>query len=406
MRILDFFRSRPSQDQFAGLVVRQLQRDGWNEKIDYDRERFALALGDEYGILYLHNLHAEWNAAGRAEKHDVVARAAAFAREQKAEDIALPDVMALLLPVVRNLSHLRNQWLDPSLKADRDSFDYALKEFCGSLAISVAIDRPNSIKILAATRLKQWSRTVDDLLPTALDNLRAISPSKFDRTKGGFFVSKYDDNYDASRLLLTDLFANLPLRGDPVAVAVSRSCLAVCGSRELDALEAMAHFVEGEIDRDQRAISFLPLVLRDGSWRRFDFPDGNVPALSRLRAKQDLWDYTEQKTLLESHFERTGRDVFVASLNALEHEGRCHTWAVWTTDAMSLLPRADALAIRLNDDDTIVRTWTDIEAHCGPLRAEPDTTPTRYLVERRPSDECLQSLRACPAPEWLPDPKR
>lgn len=406
MKILDFLRNRSSRDQFAGLVIRQLRRSGWSQQVGYDHDRFSLVLGDGFGTLFLHNLHAEWREAGGAAKHAVVERAAAFAHEQKAEDIALADVMGALLPVVRNLSHLRNQWLDPPLKADKDHFDYALKEFCGALAISVAIDRPNSIKILAASRLRQWSRTLDDLLPIALDNLRAISPSKFERMKEGHFVSAYNDNYDASRLLLPDLFANLPLRGNPVAVAVSRSCLVVCGSHELDALVAMAQFAEDEIDRDQRAISFLPLVLRDGSWRRFDFSDGNVPALSRLCVKQDLWDYTEQKTLLEGYFERTGRDIFVASLEALEYEGRCHTWAVWTTDAVSLLPRADALAIRLSEGDTIVRTWADIEAHCGPLQVEPGMTPTRYLVERRPSDECLQSLRACPAPEWLPDPNR
>lgn len=381
--------------------MRQLRSGGWSQDIHYDRDRFALVLGDGSGTLFLHNMHNEWSQAHGAQRHAIVERAAAFAREQKPDNITLAEAMGFLLPMVRNLSHLRNQWLEPSLKADKDDFDYALKEFCGSLAVSVAIDRSNSIKILAAPRLRGWSCALDDLLSVALENLRAVSPSKFQRMIGGFHISNYNDDYDASRLLLPELFENLPLRGDPVAVAVSRNCLAVCGAQESDALEAMAKFVESEVERDHRAISYLPIVLRDRNWRPFDFPDGNVPSLSRLRVKQDLWDYTEQKALLEGHFEATGRDVFVASLKALEHEGQCYSWAVWTVDAVSLLPRADALIIRLGDDDVLIRTWSDVEAHCGPLQAELGTTPLRYLVEGRPSDECLNPLRGCPEPTWF-----
>lgn len=398
----DFSRGEPSQDQFAELVIREVQRGGWPCEIGYDSDRFAVVLGDEFGTFFLQNLHKEWFQAGDAAKQAVVARAVDFARELAAKKSTQADAMGTLLPVIRNLSYLRNQWLEPSLKAEKDEIDCALKEFCGALAVSIAEDRPNSISIFSTRRLREWSRTLDDLLPIAIDNLRAISPSKFRQLEQGFFVSDYNDNYDSSRLLLPELFAHLTVPGEPVAVAVSRSCLAVSGSRDCDALEAMAKFVESEVERDHRSTSYLPLVLRDGSWRPFDFPEGNVPPLSRLRIKQYLRDYGEQKIHLDRHFDRTGRDVFVATLKGIKHADRCYTWTTWTPTAVSLLPEADAIIVgRRSGEESLTRSWGDVIKHCGPLQPEPGTYPTCYLVEQGPDNESWERLAACSEPDWF-----
>ena len=402
MSMLDFLRGGTPEDRFAKQVIRRLRDRGWTSEIEYDRDGFALFLGGEGGTILLRNIYRDWSQAAPARKSDELDRATSFVFEPRIDN-DFDKVAAQLLPVIRSRVQMENQWLDPSLRSDRNMFEEAVKPFCEALAIAVAVDHPSAISIANDEKLSKWARPLEEVLSIAIENLRARSPSRFDRTEGGFYLSSYNDYYDASRLLLPQLFQALPLRGDPIAVAVSRAGVAVAGSEDLEALDAMAAFVEAQVAQDSRPISYLPLILRRGEWQPCDLSGPGLAALDRLRIKQSLWDYAEQKALLDGHFERIGRDLFVATLSAMEHEGRPHSWATWTCEAVSLLPEAEAIVIRRDSaSPMLVRGWADIVETCGPLRLEPGMYPRRYLVERAPDDDSWRRLTACEHPAWFP----
>lgn len=385
-----------SKKSFAKLVIQRLRERGWQAAATFDSDRFAVAL--EGGtVLFLQTVYKEWCQLPKSEGKAHVDRVADQAFEGETSD-DFDAVAPMLLPVLRNRCQFQNQWRDAALAMDHDPYAGACRPFCGGLTIALAVDRPTSIAIPMADVQAKWSRSFDEALLTAIDNLRARSPSRFERQEGGFFTSDYGDFYDVSRLLLPELFEILPLKGDPIAIPISRAGLVVAGSEDHHALDAMAAFVEAQIENETRPISSAPLILRAGEWWPYE-ADG-LASLDRLRVLQNLRNHKLQKELLEEQFERESRDVFVASLMGIKDGDRIRTLATWTSETISLLPRADALAIRVGEESR-VRHWSDVEAACGPLTEEPGHYPPRYFVETGPGRETWDRLAPCEHPAWL-----
>jgi hypothetical protein len=400
MAIFDFLRPNTNEDRFAKQVMRRLRDRGWSGSIQYDREQFALTLDGGIGRVFLRNTFREWSAAAARDKEKELDRAIEFILEAKTLD-DFEQCVQLLLPAVRNRSAIVSQWLDPALGMARDPYEGAVKPLCDGLAILLAVDSPASISLVNQEKLTQWGRSFEDVLAIAIANLAMRSASRFERVEGGFYISCFKDYYDASRLLIPKLVTDLPLSGDPVVIAMSRSGIVVAGSEDGAALNAMAAFVESCAEEERRPISNLPLVLRDGVWQLFDCSGPGLAALDRLRTMQWLQDYADQKALLEPYYERTGRDVFVATLGGLKDGERIRTWATWTSEAVSLLPEADAVALRKNGR-SMVRRWLDVVEQCGPLKLEPELYPRRYLVETGPDEDAWERLSRCEHPAWFP----
>jgi hypothetical protein len=400
MPIFDFLRAGSEEDRFAKQVMRRLRDHGWSEGIQYDRDHFALTLGTGRRM-FLRNVFRDWSAAPAAEKSAQLDRAIAFVFEPGIGD-AFEQALPSLLPAIRSRTNLANQWLDPALGMEENWYDGALKPFCDSLAIVAAIDQPTSVGFVNRRQLSKWSRSLDEVLAIAISNLAERSPSRFERIDGGLYVSSFEDYYDASRLLIPRLFEGLPLRGVPVAIAASRSGVVVADSQDPDALNAMAVFVEDRSRDETRPISNLPLVLRNGEWQLFDCSNPDLAALDRLRAMQWLQDYADQKALLDPYFERIGRDVYVAKLSGTRDGERIRSWTTWTSEAVSLLPEADAVALVRGGTPRMVRRWSDVVEKCGPLKLEAGLYPRRYLVESGPDDAAWERLGRCDQPSWLP----
>lgn len=403
MNILDFLRVNTSEDRFAKQVMKRLREQAWLARIEYDRNQFALTFDGGIRRVFLHNLYREWSAASPIDKTKELDRAIAFILEPKEVADDFEFAAPLLLPAIRNRCAIVSQWLDPALGMDKDHYGRALKPLCDGLAILVAVDQPTAINLVNQDELAKWGRSFESVLAIAAGNLAKRTASRFERLEGGFYVSCFEDYYDASRLLIPRLFNDLPLRGEPVAVATSRSGIAVAGSEDIDALNAMAVFIESRAEEETRPISNLPLVLRAGEWQPFDCSHPDLAALDRLRAMQWLQDYADQKALLDPHLERTGRDVFVAKLGGIKDRQRIRTWTSWTSEAVSLLPEADVVAMR-KDNRSMVRRWSDMVEHCGPLKLEPGLYPRRYLVETGPDDEAWERLSRCAHPIYFPKP--
>lgn len=361
----------------------------------YDPRRFEITLGGEGGTMYLGNTFRDWLAYPQSEREAALDGAIAHVLEDK-PDLSFEQAQALLLPLVRNLCDmaLASRDIDEALRP-------ASAPLGGPLSIHLAIDRPHSISIVQEKQLERWGRSFEGLMQKAIENLESRSPCRFERTDGGFFVSRFEDFYDASRLLVPRLFEQLELAGDPVAVAISRSCLVVTGSEETDHLIAMAQFVDQAMQDETRPISYAPLVWRDGAWSPFE---PQSPALAEVRTptvKQRLWDYSKQADALNE--ERSSREVFIAKADARFEGDELQTWCTWTEGVPTLLPRTDYIGItdlKLH----IFRRWEDVEAVCGPFEVEAGHWPIRYFVDRWPAAASLARLKAeFRPPSWGPD---
>lgn len=382
MALLDFFRGGSAQDRFARTVTARLRRAGWATPLDYDRDRFELDTGTALGRVYLGNMFNGWKSAADSAARDTeFDKIVSFFLEAAA---GVPDELPLdrLLPIVRNRGDIENIWADERFAATDPTYAGAMQPLCEVMAVLVAADSEHGIRLLSAQALADGGLDFDAALERALDNLRAASPCHFERQDGGFHISAYGDHYDSSRVLLPHLFGQLGLKGDPVAIVFERRSILVAGSRDRDALTAMAAAVQAWLPEADRPVSCLPIVLRDGRWTPFDAEEAGVPALHAVRGQQWGWTYGDQKSLLEALHARTGEDIFVASLMLIEHHGWLRTLTTWTTDALSLLPKADVVMIGASGGGpSIARSWKSIEQVLGPLTPEPGMWPLRYRID-------------------------
>ena len=188
-KLLDFFRGGRPEDRFAQRAMQRLQQRGWQQPLRYDRERFAIVLGaDKDGrTIFLHNIFHEARSASPAEQDVEIDKLVASTFEVK-EDESFEDAASLLLPMIRSRFQFESLHLQPDFSPTAAIYVGASKSLCGVLVVLAAIDYPNSIKMVAAKQLSDWSRSLDDVLAVATENLRSRSPCKFERDDGGFYT--------------------------------------------------------------------------------------------------------------------------------------------------------------------------------------------------------------------------
>ncbi len=394
MAIFDFLKRRRPEDDFAEQVMARLRERDWPHALTYDRKQFRIFLGPQAGALQLHNSYADWLTYPTEERASALDLVVAPVFEMDEELPKFDAVRERILPLVRNRC-------DYALEARNQDLQPAIIPLAGPLGVLLAIDQPTSMRVLSENDLATWGQPFQAVLDCAIQNLESLSPCRFEREEGGFYVSRFDDYYDASRLLLPRLFDQLELRGPPVAIAVSRYCVLVAGRDDADALNAMAACTDEEMREASRPVSYAPLIYEHGAWSPFTPDDPALAAVRALSAKQKLWDYGKQQEVL--NHEPTDREVFIATLDSTWDGNELVTWATWTKDVPTLLPRADYLGIT-DFQARAFRRWVDIEAVCGPFEIEAGHVPVRYFVDRWPSPAEFARLRdEFPAPPWCPD---
>jgi hypothetical protein len=133
---------------------------------------------------------------------------------------------------------------------------------------------PNSMSQIQGHHLTTWGVGFEEAMRVALDNLRQISGPDLEPIAPGVWRSPWRDNYDASRLLLTDLIESHGVEGDPVLMVPNRDTLLLTGSDDVAGLAVMAA-AAGEATEHPRPIHAIPVRLEFGSWSPFLPPEGH-----------------------------------------------------------------------------------------------------------------------------------
>jgi hypothetical protein len=232
-------------------------------------------------------------------------------------------------------------------------------------------------------------------LSIALDNLRPRSAPAFDLLKPGLFASQWRDGHDASRLLLPDLMAALPVKGDPVAMAPTRNTLLVAGADDIDALLALADAAAETLSTTVQPLSARPLRLRDGKWADFALDAEELAPFYDLMRGQWTREYAEQKQLLDQLHAQSDDDVVVADYAPMQnrHTGKPFCMTFWVDGFVNLLPRADAVVLK-SAAEVMVVPWRAATAVIAHRLAPTDDYPIRYRAEAFPSADELEKLRA------------
>jgi hypothetical protein len=255
------------------------------------------------------------------------------------------------------------------------------------LLATVVLDSPHHMLYLDARLVQHWGVSEAEIMEVACANLLRLSILPFRLLAPGLFGSPWQDQYDASRLLLKPVIQELPVLGRPVVLAPHRDLLLVTGSDDPAGLAAMLEVARAESERPY-GLSRMPVVLEAEKW--VDYHPLGSPDWDRYLDEYLSQEYAEQSGLLEARFEAEGTDIFVGSRTRISSQDGSHTTTLtsWGEGIDSLLPVADWLLVG-NPESMELRAfrWSvalEHFAHC--LEPHPNLFPKRYRTVGFPNE--------------------
>jgi hypothetical protein len=400
MSMLDRLFGAPSRERFARLVMAGIRRAGDDRQIHFDEANFCLRPdGHDVSVMNLSNVYAEYCAADKALRPKLLGN---VVRNWFADRRALPelfeDVHPDLLPTIRSRAYFEFAVLQLKLEGGA-GFDYPQQILAEHLSIGLVYDLPDSMRTIVGQDLDNWGVTFYEALEAAATNLRQKEDPVFVSPLDGVYISATGDNYDASRLLLTDMVQQFEVRGDPIAMLANRDTLILTGAENAAGLKAMAVRAR-QVMEEPRPIWAVPLRLIDDEWSEWLPPMGHVlyREFATLRLQSLGQQYAEQKELLDAHYLKTGQDLFVGSFSGVldSQTGEVKSYCVWSEGVQTLLPHTDLVYFFRPDesDESVVTAvpWNLVEDELGPSLERQELYPPRYLVRSFPSQAQLRRL--------------
>lgn len=395
-----------TNEAFAKKMMKALRGAGFGGEMRYDADRFAI-VSKERGEFFLHSAHQFYTQASFWRRGGVIKYYARTMFSGPAHDIpkTFDEARGNLVPIVRNTAYLDVARLiamtSPNPKGDGKHKGPHFEPIAGTLCVGLAYDTPNTLAMFAAEQLEKWNVTFEEAMKAARYNLSVRSRDEFKRIAPGLFMAPWQDANAAARLILTEVLARLPVKGDVVAMAPGRDYLLVAGSDDADALGAMVVAAEKAI-ADPKPNTPEMYRLDGTKWLPF-----TLPLAHPLRAKHDelvkvfvASDYEQQKKFLDEIHERDGTDVFVASYTPLRRPtGEVYSCCSWAP-CVSLLPRTDEIAIFDADAQLdkgakpVMVAWSDaVEVVGHRIKRDERFQMERYLVEESPTADEMGELR-------------
>lgn len=392
--IKKLFNRPPTQRQFGPMALAALRKAWPDHTFTLDQPRFQIQHAGG-AVLYLHNIHLDYCRADPSQRADQLDRFVRGVVAASPEGVDYDTAKGQLLPVLRNLSGIdliRIEHGDDKPLSEVMTF----RPMSGELGVAVAIDSELAITQIGGDVLKQWGISFDELLHVAVDNLRHKASPAFTEVGPGLFVSQYGDFYDAPRMLVPEIFWQLPLGSQPVAMVPNRSCMFVCGSENLTAMDDMVSRARPMLLEESRPLSGEMFKLQDGQWTSWCPPEAPGLSLRRLQREILAIGYAEQKSALDALHEKTRKDVFVGTQKLVQRDedGQLLSYAVLTDGVHTLLPQADVLCLLFGEDmEQLMVRMSDFLDAAGAFVQPRDYVPPRYEVVRFPDAACIDRLR-------------
>ncbi|SAI50086.1 Uncharacterized protein conserved in bacteria [Bordetella ansorpii] len=403
MGLFDIFSSTPSRDKFAQMVRQQAARSGLTQDMVYSERDFSLLHGEgRKQVFNLHNAYHDYCAAPKAERANVLNKYLAVLRQPETPN-TYADARPYLRPIIRSKTFPETMRLTHAANGDDKPYEDSSRVFSEDAVLMIAFDTPETMSSVGIEQIREWGMTFDAVFADAIDNLRGLGAEQFVEVAPGVYRGTWNDAYDSSRCLLPDMMHRTPAGTDCVIMIPTRGCLLVASARDVNAQRAMVAVAQETLAAEQRAVSSHMYRIHDGRLEAVVPQDADTAQrLADLQRHGSADAYQVQKDLLERLHEAQGIDLFVASCKLIQQQdtGRLNTYAVWTKDVDTLLPRTDLIALLVIGEDgepkaDVFTTWDAMFAECsGLLEPVADGYPVRYRTRGFPSEEQFARLPA------------
>jgi hypothetical protein len=380
-------------EELAQVLIGKLQAQRADVKYRYD-EAVDLVRGSDGSVINVGNVHAEYLNAPEKAREAVLDKFATIVKPPQAPK-SLEEARPKLLAAFYNLHGLDVRRIAAG-SADPGIATRSLVPFTNELGIGVVMDTETSMILVDDATLTQWGCTPQQALDVALANLKKRSPPKFTEISPGLFQSKYGDDYDAPRLLLPELIAQLPIKGAPLAMVPNRRCLLVAGDQDYNAVAAMVGAAARAL-QEPRPLGSEMLAYSQGKWLGIQ-PDGPIgKGLRNLRIQVRAQDYKAQQGVLDQACKAANLDIFVATYQlGASKENDVFGYCTLTRGVPTLLPKTDAVVLiedpRAQPVQSKVVPWAEFEREAGHLLAAQPYSLPRYRVDSYPDAAAIERM--------------
>lgn len=383
------FRRRDPRTRFVSDVETTLRSLGVTGPVVHDEDLFALRLADET-VLMLGSLFSRWEALPKREGPGYLEAAVARLIADADRPDGWEDAKPQLRPGVRDRTAIEAaRWMAVA-GGDRE-IDVPVLPLTSTILAVVVVDSPHSMAMVEADHLRGWGVSFDEAFAVAIENLAAATDQAvFAEVDGSVYVSQWNDDYDAARLLLPSIIDALDVVGRPVAFVPHRNRLIVTGSDDADGLARAMSLTERELDHPSQ-ISALPMVRTDGGWDELELSEDHLAAagLHRLRAVDRSLGYGATTPLIQA---AVGDDTYVANALLAEKDGELVSTATWIDAPTSIIPHTDRILFFRSEAENWMVAWDDVVAELGDRMEPTDAHPPRYRVGGFPTDSELERM--------------
>jgi uncharacterized protein YtpQ (UPF0354 family) len=304
-------------------------------------------------------------------------------------DLAAPK----LLPAVRAVS-----WKAAATAAS--SAQTLHRPFLPYLDLMYAIDFENAMTYVTESDLQAWKVDQNEVERLACNNL--LDQPMSVGSVGPLRLIVGPDGYSSSWLATPEALRRVAhdLGDEVIAVAPSRDQLRLLPLHDPDLVVSELRNAEEDYQKEARRLSPVPYLIGVDdltSW----VPSADHPArhhVERAHALLAMFEYEQQKLVLQDLFTKVGDDVFVAQFSLIQRkDGTVWSWAVWAKQVSAgLVPRVDVLLFGDNDnaDSKFAVRWDDAMALAGDaLQPEPGYEPPRWRYGGWPNGTTVANLR-------------
>ncbi len=397
MGFLDSLLGKPSVESFARTLIDRAAaggEHGWT----FDAAESQLKLRDGQ-VVNLVNMFREYSQAPRGDRPALLDKYSAMMSDAFRE---IPKLWSLaqksILPLVRD---------------GRDGFQLETRSRDGGgvfsprlelpwmppLVIRISYDLGSAIAQCSRDLLDTWGVTAEAARTRAQQNLQALPKPTWSKLAPGLWVLESAEGYQESMVLRTDVLSSIPARGHAWLIAPNRGILLATGSEEPGGLAALLQ--EAESALQQKPWPMPPVLWRwDGtSLTTPELEGADAVTLHRIKRIDEATLYSDQQSALNAMFERTGVDIFVASVQLISREGGTQvlSYSTWTQDVLTLLPDTDLYAINRvlgpAKYDTLLVPKASVFEICGAHMQQTAEDPVRWRVDSFPSEQEWELLK-------------
>lgn len=392
----------PSRHRFAQQIIAGLKRAQYPYEIRYDQAEFRLLFtegGTTRGFAQLHNIYHEHCLTPKKDRKNHLRR---LIRSKLRGDSDIPeefeDARPDILPVIRSRAYFE---LTP-LQARVEGLDFPSPPYqplAEHLGIGLVYDLPESMVSLNQPQLAKWDVNFYQAYEAGLENLRELPLKAVAQLGDGLYSLMTYDNYDASRILLSEVLEQLELDGPPVALIAHRDCVLVTGAHDDKSLVLLSILAEKELE-NPRAISGIPICLQDEEWSDWlpHTDHASYPQFKLLQLQTLARHYVNQQELLNKQYSQSSAGLFVSTYHAIRKSDQeaPFSYSVWSEGVPCLLPETDWIFFMTKGADTVTlqAPWSAVAGVLeGFLEPVDDLYPRRFRVTSFPDPQQMAQLK-------------